>query len=164
MSDPECFFCCFFFFFNKVCVMPLSSVFFRGEDSTGNVLVCSILPFYNPLWFCSNRHILMWRSRAPRVTDWHHGNLLTRDVSRNSQEPLSSPPAVFGLLEELGLPLSSSTFLCSRTPERAAGTLWDPSWSQVHPPRCKRHLRRTLSPLPAQAASWQWPALSIHQC
>lgn len=27
----------FFPFFNKVCVMPLSSVFFRGEDSTGNL-------------------------------------------------------------------------------------------------------------------------------
>lgn len=56
-----------FFFppFNKVCVMPLPSVFFRGEDSTGNVLVCSTFPSSTPSWFCSNRHIVVCRSRAP---------------------------------------------------------------------------------------------------
>lgn len=102
--------------------MPLSSVFFRGDDSTGSMLVRSTLPSYNPLWFSSNQLALTWRSRAPRTTAWHHGNLLSHDSSRKSQEPPSSPAAVFGLLVERRLLLSSGMFLCSRMWKRAAGT------------------------------------------
>lgn len=69
-----------FSLFNKICVMPLSSVYFRAEDSTGSVVVRSTLPS-EPLWFCCNQHIQMQRSSAPHTAGRHHGDLLSRDCT-----------------------------------------------------------------------------------
>lgn len=80
----------FFFLFNKVCVMPLSSMFFRGEDSTGNVLVCSTFPSCNLSWFCFNWHVVVCRSRAPIFTT---DSLHRKPLSCNgSKSRVGNPP------------------------------------------------------------------------
>lgn len=112
--------------------MPLSSVYFRAEDSTGSVVVRSTLP-PGPLWFCCNQHIRMQRSSAPHTAGRHHGDLLSRDCIWDAVGNLLLPSSsIWPFRGARACAEHRNTFLHSRMPERAAGALLEQSWSQAH--------------------------------
>lgn len=130
----------FFFFlsllFNKVCVVPLSSLFFRGEDSNGNVLVCSTFPSC----FCSHWHMLECRSRAALSSPQIHSkeNAELQWQPEQGWEVLSSPreDLVFrGVRAEVKGTLSTAKGTC------------DKHWAS-----------------PCTGRGYWFPAASTHQC
>lgn len=127
-----------FFPFKKVCAMPLSALLWRGEDSGGNVFVCSTAPPYNPPRFHPNQHTRTGRSRGP-------------PSGEGSETERGTPvlPETFRVSEELGLPLNSGAF---------PGSQQAPCGSQAAAKRCLHAANSTCD-----AVSWQRPAASIHR-
>lgn len=118
--------------------MPLSALLWRGEDSGGNVLVCSTAPPYHPPRFHPNQHTLTRRSRSPPSGE-----------GSETERGTSALPETFRLSEELGLPLNSGAF---------PGSQQAPCGSQAAAKRCLHAANGTCG-----AVSWQRPASSIHR-